>query len=69
MKFLLSEDQLQRQVRYFGYYQVGGGILTMCLISYLLAQVASLSGLALLVYTGLIILAAFTSYCGYLTLK
>jgi hypothetical protein len=65
----LSEDQLKNQVRYFAYYQLAGGVLVMGLIILLLVQVESLSGLLLVLYTGLLSLAGFTIYCGYLTLK
>jgi len=69
MKLLLSETQLQTQIRYFAYYEIASGILTTILTILLLAQVESLSGLDLLVYLSFLALSSFTIYCGRLTLK
>ena len=68
MKLVLSESQLQRQVRYFAYYQMAGGTLTAVLIILALAQVERLSGLILLLYICVLSLTGFAIYCGYLTL-
>jgi hypothetical protein len=69
MRLTLSEDQLQKQVRYFAYYQLAGGILSTCLIIVSLASIERLSGIALLLHVTLLGFAGFTIYCGYLCLK
>jgi hypothetical protein len=69
MKLMLSEAQLQRQVRCFAYYQLANGLIAVLFICWLLTQIESLSGLSLLAYIGCLGLAGFISYCGYVTLK
>lgn len=69
MKLTLSEGQLQKQVRYFGYYQLANGVIAILCICWTLAQVERLSGLLLLSYVGFFGLTGFASYCGYTTLK
>lgn len=69
MKLRLSEEQLQRQIKYFGYYQLAGGLLALCLIIVSLAGVESLSGLSLLLHATFLGLGGFAVYCGYLCLK
>ena len=69
MKLLLSETQLQTQIKYFAYYELASGILTTGAVVYVLAQVESLSGLVLLLYLSFLALSTFTTYCGYLTIR
>jgi hypothetical protein len=69
MRLTLSEAQLQKQIRYFGYYQLANSFIAILCICWTLAQVESLSGLLPLLYIGFFGLAGFVGYCGYATLK
>jgi hypothetical protein len=69
MHLTLSEEQLQKQIHYFAYYQLAGGMLITCLIILSLAGVQSLSGLTFLMHAGFLGLGGFATYCGYLCLK
>ncbi|MBC8488714.1 MAG: hypothetical protein H8D45_22035 [Bacteroidetes bacterium] len=60
---------INRNKNILGYYQIIGGVLGYLIFIWVLAQIGTITGLMLLILLLVLILYAFSIYCGYSILK